>query len=525
MAAEIIYKKKTSIEHRKRYAQFFTPEPVAQIMAAWLLENSQLKTVLEPAFGLGIFSRFLMSKNPNIQIKGFDVDPKILNTAKQIFLNINNIELLLEDYLFNDWENKYDGIICNPPYFKFHDYKSKETLLEISKRLNVKLSGFTNIYTLFLLKSIYQLNENGRLAYIVPSEFLNSDYGTHIKNYLLQSKTLRHIIIVDFKENVFNDALTTSAILLLAKDKHTDKLHISNIQNIKELQIIEDFVNKYPKLNNQKAFDIGNIDPDTKWRVYYQNQASARYKHLIKFSEVAKVTRGIATGANEYFSFNVEKAKKYGVDEDYLLPVITKSKNIEKSFFTTDDFEKLKERNANIYLLDADKKEQSPAIKKYIALGEKNEIHKKYLTSKRNPWYRLEKRPAPPIWVGVFNRSGLKFIRNETQVKNLTTFHCIYLSEGLFNTIDIDLLFAYLLTPTAHEILNDNRREYGDGLNKFEPNDLNKASVLDLSKLNDEYKSEIMEFYRLYRQSVLLNKENKDYIQKIDEIIKKEYRI
>ena len=78
-------------------------------------------------------------------------------------------------------------------------------------KLKINLSGFTNIYTLFLLKSIYQLNENGRAAYIIPSEFLNSDYGKLVKEYLLKSKALRHIIIFNFKENVFDDALTTSS--------------------------------------------------------------------------------------------------------------------------------------------------------------------------------------------------------------------------------------------------------------------------------------------------------------------------
>ena len=405
MTAEAIYKKHTSIEHRKKFAQFFTPESVARIMASWLSANPQLQTVLEPAFGLGVFSRILINENSGIQIKGFDVDPKIFQTAEQNFSGTKNIELHLEDYLFNDWENKYDGIICNPPYFKFHDYRSKETLSEISKRLHVKLSGFTNIYTLFLLKSIFQLRDNGRLAYIVPSEFLNSDYGIRIKNYLLKSKTLRHIIIVDFKENIFDDALTTSAILLLAKDKYSEKLQISSIQNLRELQIIEDYIQKYPNSNHKNVLKTKSIDPNKKWRVYYQNQASAKYKNLIKLSQAAKVTRGIATGANEYFSFSAEKAKKYGIEENYLLPVITRAKHIETSFFTAKDFEKLKSSNANIFLLDADKKKQSQAVKKYIALGEKNEIHKKYLTSKRSPWYKLEKRPAPPIWVGVFNRN------------------------------------------------------------------------------------------------------------------------
>lgn len=165
------YSKIISLEHRKKFAQFFTPIQLASLMADWLLGNQELKTVLEPAFGLGVFTRALIDKKSDLSIKGFDIDETILSEAKEIFSDTPNFDLLLEDYMFNDWNNKYDGIICNPPYFKFHDYDNKTILNEIENRLKIKLNGFTNLYSLFLLKSIYQLNSNGRLAYIIPRSF------------------------------------------------------------------------------------------------------------------------------------------------------------------------------------------------------------------------------------------------------------------------------------------------------------------------------------------------------------------
>lgn len=157
-------------------------------------------------------------------------------------------------------------------------------------------------------------------------------------------------------------------------------------------------------------------------------------------------------------------------------------------FFTSENFERLKKENANIYLFDAGKKVTDENLLHYIGIGLKTGIHQKYLTSKRNPWYLIENRPPAPIWVGVFNRNGIKFVRNEAGISNLTTFHCIYPLNNLFNNIETDLLFAYLLTDIAKQIFNDNRREYGDGLKKFEPNDLNNALMLDLSILDNQFK-------------------------------------
>ncbi|MDO8455054.1 MAG: N-6 DNA methylase, partial [Sulfurimonas sp.] len=261
------YCKQTSLEHRKNFAQFFTPLPVADLMSKWLLGNANLKTVLEPAFGLGVFSRTLLAYKKDIKIKGFEVDKIIFENAKQYFENIKNTNIILQDYMYNDWKNKYDGIICNPPYFKFHDYDNKNILKEIETNLKCKLNGFTNLYTLFLLKSIHQLKENGRCAYIIPSEFLNSDYGKLVKTYLLKSKTLRHIIVIDFEKNVFDDALTTASIILCANDNLTDKVQFSNIKSLYDLSEIDILIADYPEnLNKKQIYNFIDLNPEIKWK-------------------------------------------------------------------------------------------------------------------------------------------------------------------------------------------------------------------------------------------------------------------
>lgn len=518
------YSKLISLEHRKKFAQFFTPFQLASLMADWLLGNQNLKTVLEPAFGLGVFSRALLSKKSDLSIKGFDIDKTIFAEAKEIFNDTPNFNLLLEDYMFNDWNNKYDGVICNPPYFKFHDYDNKAILNEIENRLKIKLNGFTNLYTLFLLKSIYQLTPNGRLAYIIPSEFLNSDYGKLVKSALIKNKVLRHIVVFDFEENVFDDALTTACILLCSNDKHGQKVKFSTIKEINDLELVKNYISDYPLNNvNEITFNINELEPEVKWRKYYQVQNGIRYKNLIPFSNVAKVVRGIATGANEYFTFSKSKAKQYGINEKYLLPCICKAVDVKDNFFTKDNFHSLVHSDRQTFLLNAIGSKDENVLK-YIELGEKTGIDKKYLTSCRTPWYSLENRPPSPIWVSVFNRSGLKFIRNEANISNLTTFHCVYpVQNSLFDNVNVEVLFAYLLTDVAREIFEDNRREYGNGLQKFEPNDLNKAMMLDLTLLDKKTENKIIELYKKYRGTAIDKLPNDSFLTEINNIFKTKY--
>lgn len=514
------YIKRIPIEHRKKFAQFFTPFPIADLMAKWILGNLNLKNVLEPAFGLGIFSRVLLSHKGDLNIKGFDVDETIFKDANSNFEDIKNVSLHLQDYMYNDWKNKYDGIICNPPYFKFHDYDNKNILKEIETNLKCKLNGFTNLYTLFLLKSIHQLSPIGRCAYIIPSEFLNSDYGKLVKTYLLKSKVLRHIIVVNFEENVFDDALTTASIIFCANDDATDKVQFSNIQSLQDLGKIEEIISSYPNFSDTKqTYHFSDLNPEIKWKAYYQKQNGVNFKNLVPFSTYAKVVRGIATGSNEYFTFNLSKAKKFSIDEKCLLPCICKATDAKKTFFTTTDFENLKLADKNIFLLNATNPTDKNIVE-YLQKGVQEDIDKKFLTASRTPWYSLENRPPAPIWVSVFNRTGLRFIRNEANISNLTSYHCIYPKQtNLFCAIDIDLLFAYLLTDTARQIFEDNSRECGNGLQKFEPNDINKGLMLDLRLLNEKTKEQILILYRQYRIAILSNQSGKDKIEAIDNIL------
>ena len=71
---------------------------------------------------------------------------------------------------------------------------------------------------------------------------------------------------------------------------------------------------------------------------------------------------------------------------------------------------------------------------------------------------------------------------------------------------------------SQNEFEIDNRREYGNGLQKFEPNDINKALMvdIDLIELKDEQK--ILELYHEYRKSELKKKPNESLLQKINSI-------
>lgn len=474
MMTEKEYVGVVGLEHRKRFAQFFTPEAIADFMARWVLDGRKKMDVLEPAFGLGAFSRSLFKQNPKVRVVGYEADETIYNyAAENVAQAGSNVLLYNEDYLRASWKDKYDGIICNPPYLKFHDYDNASLVPLVNEQLGIRLNGFTNLYTLFLLKSISQLRDGGRMAYIVPSEFLNSDYGVEVKRALLRSGVLRHVVVVDFTQCAFDDALTTACILLCHKDGSLSEVRFSHVSDVGQLQA---------SLADYSAWAADQLKPETKWKQYYEGARSAGYRHLVPFSTFAKVSRGIATGANDYFTFRESKKELYGIPERCLMRCVCHSTDVHGLFFTDDDFQRLSHSDKAVYLFNGCADGADEHVREYISLGEETGADKRYLTASRKPWYAIENRKPSPIWVSVFNRKGLRFVRNIAGVSNLTTFHCVY-DAGV---VDIDVLFGYLVTNVAKEIFMDNSRQYGNGLVKFEPNDLNKGKAVDLRLLTEE---------------------------------------
>lgn len=474
MMTEKEYVGVVGLEHRKRFAQFFTPEAIADFMARWVLDGRKKMDVLEPAFGLGAFSRSLFKQNPKVRVVGYEADATIYNYAAENVAQAGSDVLLYnEDYLRASWKDKYDGIICNPPYLKFHDYDNASLVPLVNEQLGIRLNGFTNLYTLFLLKSISQLRDGGRMAYIVPSEFLNSDYGVEVKRALLRSGVLRHVVVVDFTQCAFDDALTTACILLCHKDGSLSEVRFSHVSDVGQLQA---------SLADYSAWAADQLKPETKWKQYYEGARSADYRHLVPFSTFAKVSRGIATGANDYFTFRESKKELYGIPERCLMRCVCHSTDVHGLFFTDDDFQRLSHSDKAVYLFNGCADGADEHVREYISLGEETGADKRYLTASRKPWYAIENRKPSPIWVSVFNRKGLRFVRNIAGVSNLTTFHCVY-DAGV---VDIDVLFGYLVTNVSKEIFMDNSRQYGNGLVKFEPNDLNKGKAVDLRLLTEE---------------------------------------
>lgn len=466
---ELEYTLKTPISHRKDCGQFFTPPSVARLMAEWITKDDP-KSILDPAFGLGIFYDAIHQINPhnNWQFTGYELDKFILSYL-DFHQSKKNLKLINNDYLEANL-NSYDAIICNPPYMKFQKFLARHDVLpKIEKQICRNLVGYSNISSVFLVKSLNELSSNGRLAYIMPFEFFNTGYGKEIKKSLLHNGLLKQIVVFSNEKDIFPDASTTVCVLLCKNDRRTESIKIAQIDANEEIDRLSDFSN----------LDWFKIDPSDlpytkKWTPIILSFFSKLQlpPDLVTFSLYGAFKRGIATGANDFFALSKSTVEELNIDERNCCKCITKSPQITKAIFTEDDFDALTDADKPVYCLDV-KDDDNLAIINYIKQGEKLGYHQRYLTKNRSPWYKIESRKPAPILFGVFSRGRLKVIRNLTDTLNFTCFHSFY--PNMFGQPLINKLFVYLLSDIGQEIIKTNKRSYGDNLDKFEPGDLNES--------------------------------------------------
>ena len=496
-------------EHRKALGQFFTQREVAEFMCKWTCEDA--KKVLDPAVGNSIFLNTTRQVNSECTLTGYEVDSTILD----FFGNPSEARINNSDYLLSGWNERYDAIVCNPPYNRFQSVKNrKEILHKIYEYTGIKYTAYTNLYILFLIKSIYQLSDNGRLAYIIPTEFFNSEYGTTIKEMLIKERLLRAVINFKNNDEVFYDATTTSCIILIDHKNKEDVLFY-NISSVNELEKLYFDITASKDYLAQSLIRVPyeRLRADEKWRIYINHENDIAYKNLINISEYCNVSRGIATGDNDFFCMNKSKIRDNSLPQKVLTKCVCRSRDVKGFIFDNENYLELVNDNKLAYILDINECDDSSVIK-YIENGVKNGINNKYILSRRKPWYSMEQKEAAPIWVCSANRNGIKFVRNIAGVKSLTSFHSIYIKEEYKEYTDI--IFCYFLTHIAQDIIRKNRKEMGGGLEKFQPGDMKNAMMLDVLIISESDKCEILNIYDELKKT-----NDKGHVLRLNQIFEK----
>jgi len=77
--------------------------------------------------------------------------------------------------------------------------------------------GLAGLYVYFVLLATAWMADGGYAAWLIPSEFMDVNYGAVLKRYLTDHVTLIRVHRFDPADVQFDDALVSSAVLVFQK--------------------------------------------------------------------------------------------------------------------------------------------------------------------------------------------------------------------------------------------------------------------------------------------------------------------
>ncbi len=453
--------------------QVFTPAALADFMVAWVLRSGR-PGVFDPCFGAGAFLEAARRAGA-APIEGMEIDPGMFGPRNRDAQDAAPASLTRGDYL-RSWGQRHANIVCNPPYLRFQRFpRRQEVIGEFARNLGRKLSGYTNTAAAFLLKSLSELEPEGRLAYLMPLEFLNTGYGRVLKEQLLRAGRSTAFVRLDCEKEVFPEVVTSVGLVLCDAVSEPASVDFRTAERLADLEAAME----RPPVSR---LDPAALDPGDKWLLHFRpRRIRVRRDRVAPLRHYGRFRRGITTGANEFFVLRPSRAAALGLGPEETVPCIARSQQIARPVFGSEDLETLAARDAPVRLLGLDRS-PSAAARAYLRTGEERGFHRRFLTRHRNPWYRTEARRPAPILFGVFARDGYKVVRNRTDAIHLTCYHGF--RPSVFGAEFVDALFLFLSSVPGRQVVALAARHYGDALDKFEPGDLTEVSAPDPEMLS-----------------------------------------
>jgi len=482
--AEMVRHQKLPTEWKKREklrekGQFWTPMWVAEAMVAYVSQSSTAR-IFDPAVGGGVFFRAARNiLGQDVVLEGTEIDSVALSASKEHGLTSKDLQgVMLLDFMELSDNNKYPAVVANPPYIRHHRIDSgyKSQLKFYCKQLTgFTLDGRAGFHVYFLLKALSHLEQNGSLAFIMPADTCEGVFSTPLWQWITTNFRLEYVVTFAPEATPF-PGVDTNAIVFCIRNTHP----IKHLQWIKCL--IEDGEFLRRALSGQATLSSNLLVHTRELQEALLTGLSRAFTEgeeaCVPLGDIAKVVRGIATGANEFFFLTEEDAKKKNIPDYLFKDAVGRTRDIQSSVITPEDFQLLKQsgRPTRLLVLNGYSEDELPAaVLEYLRQGEKQNFHQRALIRMRNPWYRMESRMIPPFLFAYLGRRSARFIRNTAGVVPLTGFLCVYPRSEFADQVE-----------NIWDVLNDTRtvanlikvgKSYGDGAIKVEPRSLERLPI------------------------------------------------
>ena len=326
-------------------------------------------------------------------------------------------------------------------------------------------SGLSGLYCYFLGLSHNWMRENGIAGWLIPSEFMDVNYGKSVKRYLLEQVTLLRIHRFDPIEVQFKDALVSSVIVWFRKKKppvgHAVEFTFGgNLKN--------------PKMSKKVRSEV--LRHELKWTRFPLADARKRPSGST-LGDFFSVKRGLATGDNNFFVLTSERIAALELPMNFFVPILPSPRFLKVQEVKCDS-EGIPMLNPRLFLLDCRLtpdliEARYPTLWNYFQNGKARGVPERFLCRHRAPWYVQEIRPPSPFICTYMGRGAanrdlpFRFILNHSRAVVTNSYLVLYPKPVLGMALRTDANLARRIWTTLNNIPLDSvlgeGRIYGGG--------------------------------------------------------------
>lgn len=468
---------------QKARGAFFTPMKISQFILDWAIRGAADR-VLEPSCGdaafllpaaarldkLGVPGRQLAGRLHGIDIHA----PSVGDAAARLREKGHSATITCSDFFDVEPEPFYDAVIGNPPFIRYQDFSGPARAKSLRAALvqGVRLTSLASSWAAFTVHASQFLNDKGRLGFVLPAELLAVNYAAEVRRFLLSRFSKVRLVL--FEHLVF-PGVQEEIVLLLAEGRGSAScFEVYQAHNLSDLDGID--TTSWQAFSPQHGEKwTSALLPSTALATY--RRVTREGKGFCKLIDWADTYLGSVTGDNKFFTLTTAEVAEHGLQDKDLLPISPPgARHLRGLTFTKKAWSQLAREGARCYLFYPGNGRPSAAATRYIARGEKLNVHKAYKCQNRNPWWRVPLPDVPDFIFTYMNHDRPRLTANDAGIYALNSVYGVKLHSDLHNAGLKSLPIACLNSATVlgSEIVG---RAYGGGLLKHEPKEADMLPV------------------------------------------------
>ena len=461
----------TSAVDTKLRGGYYTPEPIANFLASWAIQDPQ-GSVLEPSAGDGAF---VVAAADRLAGGCLDAVELFESEAEVVRAKVGSAATVVTGDVFTWYspanDGTYDAVVGNPPFIRYQNFPEAHRAggFALMHGEGLRPNRLTNAWVPFVVLATRALKPGGRLAMVLPAELLQVTYAGELREYLARSYS--ELRVITFRQLVF-DGIQQETVLLLGVRGAGD---VVAEMSFLELDSAEGLVPSTLASTESVRADLDH--GREKWTQYYLSGAELglireleQSAALTTLGNLAEVNVGIVTGRNEFFVMSPSQAANLGLDQ-HCLPLVGRSAQIPGLVLRRDEWSELADADGRCLLLQlgrTPRENLDPAALAYVEMGEAKGHHEGYKCRIRLPeWWYVPSTAVPDCFMLRQIHDGPRIISNRAAATCTDTIHRVRAMPG----VDCDWLAAASMNSVTFAFSEIRGRSYGGGVLELEPSE------------------------------------------------------